>query len=376
MTRRLVLLGGGHAHLFVLEGLARRPVPGLETVLISLDQRQAYSGMIPGMIEGRYRPAELSFHLPAICRSARAAFILAEAARLVPAERRVMLTGGEAIEYDLLSVATGSVVEAGDMPGVVRHAHRVKPVSRALEIVPALERATAEAADPGVVVVGAGAAGVEVALAVRARLRTLGRSGAAVTIIDSERRLLGGRMPAAERRVTRALARNRVTARLGSRVSNLLPDRVRLDDGSELPAKVVIWATGAAAPALLRDSGLPVDGRGFLLVTDRLQSLGDPSVFAAGDAATLERHPGTPKAGVYAVRQGPVLWRNLSAAVGGAPPPARYRSQARFLAILNTGDGRAVLAYGGLAAWSSWAMTLKDRIDRRFMRRFQALESG
>jgi selenide,water dikinase len=363
VTRRLVLLGGGHAHLFVLEGLATRPLRGVETTLISLDQRQAYSGMVPGMIGGRYQLPELSFDLPAISRRAGVAFIHAEAAQFAPAERRVVLAGGRSVEYDVLSVATGSTVEGGDLPGVAAHAYRVKPIGRALEIVAALERAAATAADPAVVVVGGGAAGIEVALGARARLRRLGRLGATVTVVESEPRVLGGRM-----------AVNGVTVRLGSRVAAVLPDAVQLESGSTLPAHVTIWSTGAAAPLLLRESGLALDPRGFLLVDDRLRTVADPAVFAAGDAATLDHRPATPKAGVYAVREGPVLWKNLVAAVAGGAPPMLYRPQPRFLAILNTGDGRAIVSYGPAATWSGWGMTLKDWIDRRFMRRFQALE--
>jgi len=374
VTRRLVLLGGGHAHLFVLAGLATRPPRGVETTLISLDQRQAYSGMVPGMIGGRYQLPELSFDLPAISRRAGVAFIHAEVVQFAPAERRVVLAGGRSVEYDVLSVATGSTVEGGDLPGVAAHAYRVKPIGRALEIVAALERAAAMTADPAVVVVGGGAAGIEVALGARARLRRLGRLGATVTVVESEPRLLGGRMPAAERAATRALTANGVTVRLGSRVAAVLPDAVQLGSGSTLPAHVTIWSTGAAAPLLLRESGLALDPRGFLLVDDRLRTVADPAVFAAGDAATLEHRPGTPKAGVYAVREGPVLWQNLVAAVAGGAPPMVYRPQPRFLAILNTGDGRAIVSYGPAATWSGWGMTLKDRIDRRFMRRFQALE--
>jgi NADH dehydrogenase FAD-containing subunit len=109
-------------------------------------------------------------------------------------------------------------------------------------------------------------------------------------------------------------------------------------------------------------------------VNDHLQSVSDPAVFAAGDAATLARFPGTPKAGVYAVREGPILWASLRAALNGARFSARYKPQPRFLALLNTGDGRAILSYGRLALWGRAWMALKDRIDRGFMRRFQRLE--
>ncbi|MGH7515970.1 MAG: FAD-dependent oxidoreductase [Gemmatimonadales bacterium] len=375
MTGRLVLLGAGHAHLFVLEGLAKRPLRGVETTLISLDARQAYSGMVPGMIGGRYELDELSFDLPAICRRAGVTFLQGGATRLIPVERRVVLDAGTSLVYDLLSITTGSTVEGGDLPGVAEHALCVKPIGRAVEIVPALERAARLTREAAVIVVGGGAAGVEMALAARARLRMLGRVDASVTLIESEARLFGGRTPAAEGPVTRALAANRVTLRLGAKVSEVLADAVRLEPPARaLPANVTIWAAGAAAAALLRDSGLALDERGFLLVDDRLRSVSDAAVFAAGDAATLERYPGTPKAGVYAVREGPVLWENLQAAARGDPPGVRYRPQPRFLALLNTGDGRAIVSYGRVSAWGRWAMTVKDRIDRSFMRRFHRLQ--
>ncbi len=373
MTRKLVLLGGGHAHLFVLEGLARRRLSGVQTTLISLDERQAYSGMVPGMIGGRYEPRELSFDLPAICRRTGATFVHAEAVQLCPGRRRVVLAGGGSADYDLLAVATGSTVEGGDPPGVAEYAYRVKPIGRALEIVPALERSAIGVPTVAVVVVGGGAAGIEVALAVRARLRRLGRAGG-ITVIEAGSRLLGGGMPAAEREAARALAANGIGVQLGARVATVLPDAVRLTSGATMTAHLTIWCTGAAAPPLLKGSGLPVDARGFLLVDDTLRSVADPAVFAAGDAATLERRPHTPKAGVYAVREGPLLWRNLAAAAAGSALRKSFRPQPRFLALLNTGDGRAVVSYGSAATWSGWGMALKDWIDRRFMRRFQGLE--
>ena len=368
----MLLLGGGHAHLFVLEGLGRHTAHNIETTLVSLDRRHAYSGMVPGMIGGRYDVADLSVELPALCRRVGARFIQAEATRLDPAGRSVLLRSGERIEYDVLSIAVGSTVQGADLPGVAQHACRVKPIGRALELVPAVERAAARATPPTVAVVGGGAAGIEVALGLRARLRILAKTGE-VTLIESSNRLLGGQLPAAERLVHRALSRNGVGVRLGDPVTGVSGDAVELA-GRSVPAQVVVWATGAEATPLLRSSGLAADDRGFLLVNERLQSVSDPAVFAAGDAATLERFPRTPKAGVYAVREGPILWANLQAALAGRRLTARYNPQPRFLALLNTGDGRAILTYGSLALWGRSWMVLKDRIDRGFMRRFQRLE--
>jgi selenide,water dikinase len=149
-------------------------------------------------------------------------------------------------------------------------------------------------------------------------------------------------------------------------------DRVELEDGGALASDLTIWLTGPQGAPVLAASGLPSDPRGFLWIDDSLRSTGDPRVFAVGDCGTLASHPFTPKAGVYAVREAPILWRNLLAATRGLPP-ARYRPQRTILSILNTCDGRALLDYGGLVSWSGWAWRLKDHLDRRFMRRYQTL---
>jgi pyridine nucleotide-disulfide oxidoreductase family protein len=372
-SRRLLLLGGGHSHLFVLEGLAGRSLPGVETTLVSLDRRHAYSGMVPGMIGGRYDSAELSFDLSDICKKAGVRFFQAEATAIDPSNRRISLGGGEPLAYDVLSIAVGSTVQGGELPGVAEHARRVKPIGRALELVPALERVVESGRIPVAVVVGGGAAGVEVALGLRARLRLLGRMDGSVTLVESGNQLLGGRMLSAARLVHRALAANAIDVLLGTTVDRVRQDGIELG-GRQLPADIVVWATGATATRLLQASGLATDPRGFVVVNDHLQSVSHAEVFAAGDAATLERFPDTPKAGVYAVREGPILWANLQAALRGGRLPRRYRPQRRFLALLNTGDGRAILSYGAVALWSRAWMALKDRIDLGFMRRFQRLQ--
>jgi selenide,water dikinase len=145
-----------------------------------------------------------------------------------------------------------------------------------------------------------------------------------------------------------------------------------LETGERLPSRLTVWLTGAVAWPLFQDSGLPVDGRGFLWLDDSLRSVADPCVLAAGDCGTLASRPETPKAGVVAVREAPVLWESLKAAVLGGEPP-RYVPQRGFLSILNTADGRALLDYRGIVSHSRWAWRFKDAIDRRFMARYQDL---
>jgi len=375
VTSRLVLLGGGHAHLFVLEGVGLGRFAGNTVTLVSPTRHQAYSGMVPGVIAGRYQPREVLFDLEAAARTVGASYVDGSAKAICPAAREVELADGSRVGYDVLSIAIGSTLRGTNLPGVAEHALLVKPIDRALEIVPTLQTIAGAEVDPRVIVVGGGAAGIEIALAVRARLR-LGakREAGTVTLVEAAPRLLAGASPPAERLVERALARNRVALRLGVEVEAVSDRAVRLADGVELPARTVIWAAGSGGTDVLRSSGLAVDARGFLRVDERLRSTSDPRIFAAGDAAALAGRPEIPKAGVYAVREGPVLRDNLAAACLGAEPRRAYAPQRRFLALLNTSDGQAILSYPPWSASGRWVMRLKDWIDRGFVRRFQRLE--
>jgi len=373
MGSHLVLAGGGHAHLFVLEGMARRPLPaGSRVTLVAQHRQHAYSGMVPGLVGGRYRAEELLIDLAALARAAGAELIEATAESLDPEGRALVLGDGRRVAYDLLSVAVGSGTAGGDRPGVRDGALFVKPIDRTLALVPAIERLVAGGgSELQIAVVGAGAAGVELALGIRARLRLLGRGDGRVALVDGDTRILGDRSDACRKEAESVLAEQKVGLVLGGEVQALDGDRLRLPSGATLRADMVVWAAGPEAPALLRGSGLATDERGYLRVDRTLRSVSHPSVFAAGDAAALEGHPELAKAGVYAVRQGPVLRDNLLAALAGRRPRRRFRPQRRFLALLNTGDGRAILSYGDLAVTGRWAMTLKDRIDRRFIARFR-----
>ncbi len=385
---RLLLIGGGHAHVFVCEAVARGRVPAAQVTLVSPHDRQVYSGMVPGLIGGRYTLEEVSFDLPVIAARCGIRFVRDSAVRLDPVARTVALASGEILPYDVVSFAIGGAPAGSDRPGVAEHAHFVKPINRVLELLPAIDHAAAaRGPEPlQVLVAGAGAAGVEIALALRARLDRLGATRAVITLYDTSHTLLRDRHPAARAHAERALRRGEITLRLGTGIEEVGPSHARLSGGRVVPADLVVWTAGTRAPSLFRESGLPTDPRGFLLVEETLQASGVPEVFAAGDAATLVTAPQTPKAGVYAVRQAPVLVHNLRAALrdvararpaGGRGNQLRpYRPQPRFLALLNTGDGRAVLSYGEVALTGRWAMRLKDWIDRGFMRRFQRLAAA
>ncbi|HUR93185.1 MAG TPA: FAD-dependent oxidoreductase [Gemmatimonadales bacterium] len=369
---RLLLVGAGHAHLEVLRRLVFTRPEDLAVTLVSLEPRHFYSGMTPGYLAGQYRLEDISFDVPAIARRAGAECVLGRAARLEPSSRSLVLEDGRTLAYDLLSLNIGSLLAGADEEPS-RGAQLIKPLHRAAALKARLEAlALADPATPArVVVIGAGAGGVEVACAAAAVMDRASRARE-ITLLDRGDRLPAGYGARFQARTVKALHARGISTRVGVRVRSVRRDAVELEDGAELPCDLAIWLTGPVGDPFLATSGLPSCPRGFLWTDDMLRSLADRRIFAVGDCGTPASYPTLAKSGVYAVREAPVLWRNLLASARTARL-ATFRPPREFLSILNTGDGRALLHYKGLISWSRWAWRLKDRIDRRFMRKYQQL---
>jgi len=328
---------------------------------------------VPGYLQGTYQEEEIAVRVPELVERAGGSFVAGRAVGVDPGERRVRVgtreEGDREVAYDLVSFAVGSNTAGVDSPEVAGQAQRIKPLER----VHALRRRLLDLAgkEAAVAVVGGGAAGVEIALAIAAVLERAGRAHR-ITLLESGEEILAGYRDRFREQAREILARRGIAVRTGQRVATVGEREVETESGVRVPSSLTVWLTGAVAWPLFQGSGLPLDGRGFLLIDDALRSVADPRIFAAGDCGTLASHPETPKAGVYAVREAPVLWESLKAAVRGSEPP-RYRPQQGFLSILNTSDGRALLDYKGIVSHSRWAWRLKDRVDRRFMARYQEL---
>jgi selenide,water dikinase len=367
---RVVLVGAGHAHVEVLRRWALRPPAGARLTLVVDRDRALYSGMVPGLVAGRYESAEVEIDVPRMARRAGAELILAAAARIDASERRIQVEGVAPVAFDLACLDIGSTVAGSQIPGVREHAIPTRPIAALVDRVEeVLRRARASTDGLRLLVVGAGAGGVELAFSFEARIRRDGGSPPRVLLLEAGDRLLPGAPCGLRARVERAARRRGIAWRCGERVERLDEGCVQLRGGERLRADAVIWVAGAAPHAILRDSDLPVDERGFVRVEPTLQVVGHQELFAVGDCASLPA-PGVAKAGVYAVRQGPVLWCNLAARLAGKPLRA-YRPQRGFLSLLNLGDGTAIGSKGRVHFEGAWAMSLKDRIDRRFMRRYR-----
>jgi selenide,water dikinase len=354
--RDVVLLGGGHAHVQVLLSWSRRPEPDARLTLVSPYPRAVYSGMVPGVVARRYAAAEAVLDLESLARRAGARFLQAPAERLDVEGRRVELAGAETIPFELLSCDVGSTVAGRDLPGVREHALTVRPMERFL--VGLDERLSGLGS---LIVVGGGAAAVELAFCAQARI------GAPVTLVEAGPQVLPGFPPRAVRLVERQAAARGVTLHTGARVGAVTDRGVVLEDGRSLPAEAVIWAAGPAPHALLARSGLSHE-RGYAHVRPTLQLRQHDGVLAAGDCAWLEG-AALPRSGVHAVHQGPVLDHNLRALLhGGELRP--YRPVASVLALLDLGHGTALGTKWGRVVHGRWVLAWKRRLDRGFVARF------
>ncbi|MHB1814269.1 MAG: FAD-dependent oxidoreductase [Steroidobacteraceae bacterium] len=374
----LVLLGGGHSHVGVLKRFGARPSPGVRLTVICRDLRTPYSGMLPGLIAGHYAFDEAHIDLEPLCRFAGARLYHDEAIALDLAERKVVCKGRAPIRYDLLSINIGSTPAILEVPGAADSVVPVKPIEQFIARWDALcHRVISHEGPMRIGVVGAGAGGVEILLAVQFRLCKLlaaqGRSADHLQydLFTDTERILPTHNARTRRIFERILAKRRVRVLTGHAVVEVAGGRLRLANGREYVLDEILWATAASAARWLAQSGLAVDARGFVEVADTLQSLSHPDVFAAGDIAALVDHP-RPKSGVFAVREGKVLERNLRRALAGRPLRP-YRPQRQSLSLISTGDRYAIASRNGWALQGRLLWRWKDWVDRRFVRMFSEL---
>jgi selenide,water dikinase len=377
ITHDIVLIGGGHSHVAVLKRFGMKPEPGIRLTLITRDLLTPYSGMIPGYIANHYSAAEAHIDLRPLAAFANARIIHAAATGLDLQNNYVQVAGRPSVAFDLVSVDTGSTPSTADIVGA-GHGLPVKPIDRFLETYHRLTDEIRNHRGPfHITIAGGGAGGVELALALRHRLGLaapgLGKRPGDLrfAIVEAADTLLPGYKRAARRKLARALADRGIAVQTGAGVTQVGPDTVTLADGGVLDSDRTILVTSAGPPHWLADSDVARDDRGFVRVDATLRSPSHPQLFATGDAASMDGHA-LPKAGVYAVRQGPYLAENLGRAARGRPLRS-YRPQGQTLALITTGDRFAIAARGSLSVQGAWVWRWKDWIDRRWMRKYQEL---
>jgi len=371
MGKHLVLVGAGHAHLTTISAIRSLVKRGHKVTVIAPSDHHYYSGMAPGMLSGTYRPQEIRFNVHKLATGRGGQFMKGKVAGIEPDQREVILENGQRVPYDVVSFNVGSVIPSGGLDLGGGSVFTVKPIERILEIRTAILDLW-DRRDPGapleLAVVGGGPAGVEMAGALW-RLSRDNRIESRVTLLSGGK-LLGLFPRRLQAKVHRSLEKRGVQVREGSRAASIETDRVVLEDGSALQTDVTLLATGVMPSRIFVESTLPTGRDGALLVNNYLHCVEHPQIFGGGDCITIQGE-NLARAGVYAVRQNPVLLHNLSATLEDKPLQTFDSGSPEFLLILNMGDGTAVFRKGEWIFKGRLAFWIKDFIDRRFMRKFQ-----
>lgn len=364
--KRLILLGAGHAHVHVLSTLARKGMEGVEITLVAPYSRQLYSGMVPGFVAGHYRLDDCVIPLEPLLKNGTIRWLRHSAVAIDADARKVTLEDGSVHGFDWLSVNTGPVQNRDQieqsMPGARKHGLFVRPIESFGSLWPQVVD-LAQSRALRLAVLGGGAAGIELAMAIRQRLPQ-----ASVTLLTGGTEVAANYPSPVQQLVAQALKRRSITV-LADRAVGISATEVTLSSGTRLACDVPLIATGAQAPIWLDGSGLALDADGFIAVDAFQRSTSHSHVFAAGDVSSrVDRQ--LARSGVYAVRAGPAIAKNLAAAVAGAPL-ASHQPPNNTLNLLSCGDKRAIASWGSFSAEGRWVWWLKDWIDRGFIKRYR-----
>lgn len=378
--KHLVLLGAGNAHIHVLSTLASHALPDIKITLITPYPRQLYSGMVPGFVAGHYTLDDCVIPLEPLLKKTTVQWLPRRVTALNANQCTLTLDDGSEISYDWLSVNTGPVQERKrleqTLPGVCEYGLFVRPLEGFGALWPRVTELAQNTA-LRVVVLGGGAAGIELAMAMAYRLPT-----ATVTLVTGGAAVGANYTPAVQQRIVKALVRRNITVLVDTAVS-IQKEEVLLASGTRQACDVPVIATSAQAPAWLEDTSLTlneagilsaalrlaVDEHGFIAVDACQRSTSHPNIFAAGDVSTRMDLP-LARSGVYAVRAGPALTKNLTAVIAGQEPSPHMPPE-KTLNLLSCANQTAIASWGNYSAQGRWVWWLKDWIDRSFIKRYR-----
>lgn len=365
MSRRLVLAGGGHAHLAVLDQWSRCPPPGVETWLITAAPFTAYSGMIPGWMAGHYRSGQHLIDLRPLTEHAGMSLMIDTVCGLDANRSELTLASGKAVAFDLVSLAVGGEIDTAPLAQLGNRLLSVRPMNSFVDRWPEVVANAAGRRGFRLVIVGGGAAGIELALAAEYALCTIS-TNPAIVIVTAQGGFLAGHSRAVVARVRAELGRRGIALEIADAAGS--DDGINLSTGTHLDADYVIAATGSKAPRWLGTSGIALDRFGFVQVGADLRSVSHANIFAAGDIVTRTDRD-VARSGVHAVHAGPVLAANLRASFG-KQQLSHYVPRRITLCLLATGDRRAILSWGPVTLSGTAMWRLKDWIDRRFVHQY------
>ncbi|WP_279350416.1 NAD(P)/FAD-dependent oxidoreductase [Erythrobacter litoralis] len=357
----LCLIGAGHAHLGVIDAIRKGKLEAERVLLVEPRTAMQYSGMVPGWMAGEYTLDQTRIPLAPLVEEAGLEWHREEAIAVSPTDRTIVLESERRLTFDVCSLAIGGAGQAAAVLGCDERLLDIRPIDGFVARWSILRNSANRIRD--IAVVGGGAGGAELAFGAA----NDPAFDAHITLIAGE----GGLLPEMS-----AMVRRRAKAEYARQSIRVIEKEAQFVNGSlavegeELPPfDLVVAAVGSGAPEWPARCGLPVNADGFLEVDEHQRVCGIPHIFAAGDVAhRTDSH--IPHSGVHAVYAGPILARNLQAALKGRAPRNVYRGRGMDFYLLNTGRGAAILSYGPLGTRARWLRCLKDWLDRRWIARF------
>lgn len=407
----LVLIGAGHAHARVLRDWAQttlelRP-PAIRLTLVTPHELAPYSGMVPGWLAGHFAWEACCVNFRYLCQQAGAELRLGEVTRLDAERQQLTLQDGTPLAYDTLSLNIGSTLSPqtdGSVP--LLPLRPLAELQRGWQNMQQQIRTLPADTEWHMLVLGGGPAGVESILSAQYRLAQIApHVKLHWTLLTRGQEILPGMARGAASRLLRLLRQRQIRVEHGFAASMIANGEVHAEGDRHIRADGVLWATGAQAHRWPQQSTLALDARGFIRIDAQLRSISHPNVFAVGDCCSWgngDQEPASdeaarkalhtaqlPKAGVFAVRMGPVLSHNLQARLRqiGRNTPAlqnsevqtpalqnpalqAYAPQRHYLVLIGTGDAHALANRGPFSWQGRWVWRWKNRIDRGFLAQF------
>lgn len=370
MGKHLVLVGGGHAHMVTLANLHQFIDKGHQVTVIGPSENHYYSGMGPGMLGKTYTPAEIRFATRHVVEKKGGVFILAKAVGADPDNKTVLLESGKTVSYDVVSFNCGSYVPKPEMIGDDTNIFTVKPIEKLLNAQKRILSLVSKK-KAAIGIVGGGPSAIEIAGNIWGLTTNYGENMPVIQIFT--RGLLMGRFPdGIRKKAAQSLLKRGIDIQEKSSITRIETNQVTLDSGQTHRLDLIFLALGVKPSPIFTDSGLSTGPDGGLLVNQFLQSTKYPEIFGGGDCIYFQPQP-LDKVGVYAVRENPVLFQNLMASLENTALQP-FDPGGAYLLIFNMGGGKGILRKNRLQITGRPAFLIKDYIDRKFMREFQAIE--
>lgn len=371
MSKHLVLAGGGHAHMLTLANLHRFIKADHKVTVIGPSEYHYYSGMGPGMLGETYSPEEIRFATRYVVEKQGGTFLLDKIIKVNPEAKEICLESGKTVTYDVISFNTGSYVAGGENKyGGDTDIYTVKPIEKLYEARQKLIKLfDQKKIDIGVV--GGGPSAVEISGNIWRLASIHGRYKPEIKIFAGHK--LMNRFPNQIRKsAKKSLKKRGIEIIENGYVLKTEPGMVTIESGQRFKLDFIFAATGVKPSKIFSESDLPTSLDGGLIVNEFLQSTRYPEIFGGGDCIHFKPQP-LDKVGVYAVRENPVLFHNLTVSLdGGELIP--FDPGGEYLLIFNLGDNTGILKKKWFMHSGRIAFMIKDYIDRKFMKKFQALE--